>query len=371
MVHLKRVANVTTGAMPTRSDDGRIPVIGANGQIGFTDASNITVPAIVVGRVGSAGAVNIVQPPAWVTDNALLVTPDARVFNFRYAGHVFSTLDLAKDAAQTAQPLITQTMVRERSVPLPNLGQQQAIADYLDTETARIDDFSAAYSELAKAVRDRVDSAIAGVFSGPPVRLKRFATKIGSGSTPRGGAETYVDDGVAFLRSMNVQKGYLDTKDLVRIDATTDREMAGTRLHHGDVLLNITGASIGRSAVATADMIPGNVNQHVCIVRPQLGVPSHLLSAALLTPDVQEQIASVQVGGNRDGLTFDQVGNLLIRWPPNEHIELLDREVQRRREDANHLISRMNCQIDLLAERRQALITTAVTGQLDVPGAAA
>lgn len=255
--------------------------------------------------------------------------------------------------------------------PGPPLAAQRAIADYLDTEVARIENLVDAYKRLASVSIDRTASTIAHQFNGPTVRLKHLVTKIGSGKTPLGGATTYVDEGIAFIRSMNVRYGNLDMTELAHIDPVADADMASTRLQGGDVLLNITGASIGRSSVVPANLLPANVNQHVCILRPQPGVPSDLLCAALLTPDVQMQIQSVQVGGNRDGLTFEQVAGLLVRWPDHSGLDRLGREVRMRMGQGARLATRIDSQISLLIERRQALITAAVTGSLEIPGIAA
>ena len=98
-------------------------------------------------------------------------------------------------------------------------------------------------------------------------RLKHLAGKIGSGKTPRGGAEGYINDGIMLIRSQNVHFGGLHLTDVVYIDTATDSGMAGSRVREGDVLLNITGASLGRCCVARLEGSDANVNQHVCIIR--------------------------------------------------------------------------------------------------------
>jgi type I restriction enzyme, S subunit len=100
-------------------------------------------------------------------------------------------------------------------------------------------------------------------------RLRYAAAKIGSGKTPSGGAEVYVSEGIMLLRSQNVHFAGLRLDDVAFIDAVTDAEMAGSRVQEGDVLLNITGASLGRCCVARLNHTPANVNQHVCVIRPR------------------------------------------------------------------------------------------------------
>jgi len=95
------------------------------------------------------------------------------------------------------------------------------------------------------------------------VRLGDHATKIGSGFTPLGGYATYQSSGLPLIRSQNVDLNHFDTDGLVFISKEQDEEMAGSRVQPGDVLLNITGASIGRVCVVPPDICPANVNQHV------------------------------------------------------------------------------------------------------------
>ncbi len=100
----------------------------------------------------------------------------------------------------------------------------------------------------------------------PTTRLKFSVLKIGSGKTPAGGAEVYLGSGVMFLRSQNIHFDGLRLDDVVYIDEVTDAEMASTQVKPRDVLLNITGASLGRCAIAPINVPRANVNQHVCII---------------------------------------------------------------------------------------------------------
>ncbi|MDI3417948.1 restriction endonuclease subunit S domain-containing protein [Streptomyces luteolus] len=121
-----------------------------------------------------------------------------------------------------------------------------------------------------------------------------------------------MDSGVTFLRSQNIHFDGLRLDDVAFIDRATHLEMLGTRVRAHDVLLNITGASIGRATHVPAEISEANVNQHVCIIRPAGGVNSRFLAYALSASPVQYQISLMQVGGNREGLNFDQVGHLRV-----------------------------------------------------------
>lgn len=99
------------------------------------------------------------------------------------------------------------------------------------------------------------------------MRIKDIATKVGSGITPKGGATVYQDSGIPLFRSQNVTNDGFLLDDIVYISEDIHNSMAGSRLKPNDVLLNITGASIGRCYYLPQDFREGNVNQHVCIIR--------------------------------------------------------------------------------------------------------
>jgi type I restriction enzyme S subunit len=149
--------------------------------------------------------------------------------------------------------------------------------------------------------------------------LSSLTTKIGSGITPRGGDHNYQPSGRPFVRSQNVGWGVLLLDDVAHIDQKTHCTFASTEIAHSDVLLNITGASIGRSAVADARVVGGNVNQHVCVIRAKNDVLNPAFLNQFLMSDLgQTQIDSFQAGGNRQGLNFAQIRSFLIPLPPTE-----------------------------------------------------
>lgn len=141
--------------------------------------------------------------------------------------------------------------------------------------------------------------------------------KVGSGVTPKGGQTAYKSDGRPFMRSQNVGWGELLLDDIALIDEATHAGFPGTEIQIDDVLLNITGASIGRSAVADNRIVGGNVSQHVCIIRvDKAEVIPGFLSQFLLGQQGQSQIDSFQAGGNRQGLNFEQIRSFRIPLPP-------------------------------------------------------
>jgi len=148
------------------------------------------------------------------------------------------------------------------------------------------------------------------------VKLSTITTKIGSGVTPRGGQSAYKNSGIPLIRSQNVHINRFELKGLVYISAEQDERMKNSRVFPGDVLLNITGASIGRVCVVPDEMCPANVNQHVSIIRCNEHIDSEFLAFYLANPDFQKFIFESQSGATRQALTKTMIEAFEIPLPP-------------------------------------------------------
>lgn len=218
------------------------------------------------------------------------------------------------------------------SVWVPKIDEQKKIADCLSS----IDTLIAAEAEKLEALKDHKKGLLQQLFPAPGETIPRLrfpefqdagdwgakrlgssAKKVGSGITPKGGNSAYSLSGRPFMRSQNVGWGELLLENVAFIDEKLHATFAATEIRVNDVLLNITGASIGRSAIADSRISGGNVNQHVCIIRlkEQEMIPSYL-NQFLLSSFGQSQIDSFQAGGNRQGLNFEQIRSFEVPCPP-------------------------------------------------------
>ncbi|MBR3072250.1 restriction endonuclease subunit S [Fibrobacter sp.] len=143
------------------------------------------------------------------------------------------------------------------------------------------------------------------------VRLGEICSKIGSGSTPLG--SDYCENGIPFFRSQNVYNEGLEFKDIVFISSSMQKKMKGTIVRPNDLLLNITGGSLGRCAVVSENIKEGNVSQHVCIIRPLLTNHLHL-HLFVLSELFQKNIKTS--GAGRQGLPKYNLERMLVPLPP-------------------------------------------------------
>lgn len=148
------------------------------------------------------------------------------------------------------------------------------------------------------------------------VRLGECATKIGSGLTPLGGHAAYQKKGIPLIRSQNVHLNRFEKEGLVHISTFQDERMSQSRVLPDDVLLNITGASIGRVCVVPKEVCPANVNQHVCIIRLNKTLDPHFVSLFLSSGDFQNHINNLQSGATRQALTKAMIEQFLVPCLP-------------------------------------------------------
>jgi type I restriction enzyme S subunit len=147
-------------------------------------------------------------------------------------------------------------------------------------------------------------------------RIGEVCSKTGSGSTPRGGQAVYKNTGVPFLRSQNVYDEGLRLDDVAYIDTATHERMAGTAVKEKDLLLNITGGSMGRCCRVPDGFGKANVSQHVAIIRTTLPGTEDFLHRLVLSPYFQAFIFDEQTGAGRGGLPKNRMDRIAVAFPP-------------------------------------------------------
>lgn len=236
------------------------------------------------------------------------------------------------DGGRKAKRIQVETFLAFGVFLPPKYDEQQKIANCLSS----VDKLIAAEADKLDALKDHKKGLMQQLFPAPGettprLRFPEFqgagewqekalgpdATKVGSGITPKGGNAAYSSSGRPFMRSQNVGWGELILDNVAFIDEKLHASFPATEIQVGDVLLNITGASIGRSAIADRRISGGNVNQHVCIIRLKAKklIPGYL-NQFLLSSRGQSQIDSFQAGGNRQGLNFEQIRSFEVPRPP-------------------------------------------------------
>ncbi|WP_413284054.1 restriction endonuclease subunit S [Vibrio sp. MA40-2] len=144
--------------------------------------------------------------------------------------------------------------------------------------------------------------------------LGDITSKVGSGATPRGGEKAYVESGIPFIRSQNVNNNRLLLDKICHISEDTHASMKRSKIEPEDILLNITGASIGRSCVVPEHFQDGNLNQHVCIIRLKNDDP-YFTQSILSSYQGKKLVFQGMAGGGREGLNFESIKGFKMAFP--------------------------------------------------------
>ena len=156
-------------------------------------------------------------------------------------------------------------------------------------------------------------------------KLKDICEKIGSGSTPRGGRESYCEEGISLIRSQNILDYEFSDSGLAHINDVQAMKLKNVIVEDEDVLLNITGDSVARVCMVDSEYLPARVNQHVCIIRANKSkvIPSYLLYYLVMNKKRLLQLAAG--GATRNALTKDMINNLELELPSiNEQMQMTD-----------------------------------------------
>lgn len=307
-----------------------------------------------------------------------------------FSYYLFTCIDMTWFDNAGTIPCINNQKLYDCRIPFPSYDEQLLISNHLNFQCAKINEMLfhirssiEEYKKLKQAVitqavtkgvrgeREMKDSGVEWIGKIPRewniTKIKSGVTKIGSGKTPSGGAETYTDSGVIFLRSQNVYDCTLNLESPTYISPEVDATMKSTRVLPDDVLLNITGGSIGRCSIVPKTLGLANVNQHVCIIRtnPLIFLPKYMQYFWVSTLG-HLAIDLYQTGGNREGMSADAIRNTPIPYAPlNEQKEIAD-YLDAKCAEIDKLIAKKEQLVKELEGYKKSLIYEVVTGKREV-----
>lgn len=293
------------------------------------------------------------------------------------------------ECSGSAQENIGKSQLGELKIGIPQVEEQTVIANYLDHKTNQIDHLISKKEQfiqlleeervavINQAVTKGLDPNVSMKDSGiewlgqipkhwEVNKIKSVTKKIGSGVTPKGGAEIYELTGIPLLRSQNVYFDGFRLDNVAYITREIHDSMKNSQVLFGDVLLNITGGSIGRCYYVTNEFEEANVNQHVCIVRPNERIITEFLYYVLSSTLGQQQIDLCQTGGNREALNFEQLKNFFLILPSIDEQHEIVYKLKKSLNAISLTIEKLSKEIELINEFKTALISEVVTGKLDV-----
>jgi type I restriction enzyme S subunit len=342
----------------------------------INERSAVHLGDVLFAMIGTIGnPVVIKYLPNFAIKNVALFKPKERCdsqFLKYYLESPYVIEKMGNEAKGTTQKFVGLGYLRNFPVDIPTIPEQKRIVAILDQAFADIEQARAKTEQNLRNARELFESYLYQTFSQRSEgwresKLKTITSKIGSGATPKGGKASYKEEGISLIRSMNVHDRRFKLKDLAYIDDAQAEKLSNVVVEENDVLLNITGASVARCCVATADYLPARVNQHVSIIRVDGSVlDPELLNYMLTSKFYKEQLLGIgEAGSTRQAITKTQIENFVISFPEDlffqkkliEELKELESKTVKVQEIYSH-------KLQSLDELKKSILQKAFSGEL-------
>ncbi len=303
--------------------------------------------------------------------------PNEELLNKEYFRWFLKNQDLIKFVEKSSKRAAGQDGVRKEVLytyptPIPPLQEQTQIVKTLDSAFKQIDQAKANLEQNLHNAKELFASKLNEVFSQrgegwEEKRLGEITSKIGSGSTPRGGQASYKESGISLIRSMNVHDDGFREKKLAFIDEEQALKLKNVTIEKEDILLNITGASVARCCIVPNKYLPARVNQHVSIIRLEKGIlHSSYLHYCLTAQENKNKLLNIgRQGATREAITKVQIENFIIYYPKdmNEQFEVL-KELNIMKKNSQDLQTHYQQKLNNLEELKKSILQKAFRGEL-------
>lgn len=367
------------------SETGRFPVFGGNGIRGFTQNFTHEGTLVLVGRQGAlCGNVNYADGKFWASEHALVGNP-RRAFDAKWLGETLRSANLGQYSTAAAQPGIAAEVVNNLRIPVPPIKEQTAIACFIERETTQIDrliEKKSRFIELLKEKRAAVitHAVTKGIDSDVPMKDSgvEWIGQVPSHWTVNRIAALFREafrapDPNLPVLSVSIHDGVTDGE---LSDEERDRKVTLSEdrtkyqgVAPGDLVYNMMRAWQGAFGAVQVD---GLVSPAYVVARPVADFRTKFIEHLLHTKSAAEEIRrfSRGIADFRMRLYWDHFRNMRVCLPSPEEQDTILAHLNRENARIDGLISTTNRSIELLKEKRSALITAAVTGKIDVRTAA-
>lgn len=390
---LKYIARLRYGdaLSPNESDrEGEFEVFGSNGIYSSNDYPNTFGPTIIVGRKGSYGKVNWSPVSCFASDTTFFIDSRNTEHNLRWLFYTLQSLNLDVGSNETAIPGLSREDVYNQYIWLPSSFKQQSIADFLDRETAHLDALIAAKERLLKLLDEKRRALITHAVthgldsdvklrvcsvswskripvSWQVVRLKYLSESLQTG--PFGSqlhAEEYIQGGVPVINPTHLSNGDIFPDENTTLNTETAERLVAHKLIFGDIVFARRG-ELGRCGLVQSEQEGWICGTGSLRARPKKNLiyPKYLVLYVSNT-GVGDWLKLESAGATMDNLNTEILSELSILCPPIEEQRAIVAYIESETKKLDDLKAAANHTINLLKERRTALISAAVTGQLAI-----
>ncbi len=353
--------------------DGEYPVYGSNGLIGrsyeYTHQNGL-----IIGRVGAyCGAIKHCKTHFWASDNTIVVQPKDISFDIEYIYYLLVGLNLNRYAGGSAQPLLTQTVIRQVPTSIPPLPTQTQIANFLGRKTEQIDELiriKERQIELLQEQRTALINQIVTKGLAPNVemkpsgvewigeipahwtieKIKHAATLVSEKSTPE-------------TEAIKISPENVESETGKVLDFYSSYDAVGVKFQDGDVLFNKIRVYLNKVVFAKYD---GYSLGEMIVIRPTLQCMGKYLFYLMLSNRFIRYCDSISYGAKMPRTAIGDILNAKIPIPLDQEKLRIASFLDRKTQQIDELIATEQRKIELLKEYRQSLISEAVTGKIDV-----
>jgi type I restriction enzyme S subunit len=305
--HVYQPETISKRTLPA---DGKYPVYGANGQIGFNDKYNHENSELLLGCRGSVGSIHISDPFSWINGNAMVVQPFDGVVTRNYLKYaLMGGIDIKRAISGTAQPQITRESLSSIVIPVPPIVSQNKIVEHLDEAMMEVSFLEAntnlTYEIQLTLLKSICDSLLANA--------ENKSTDLGSLAYFENGdrgpnypnKSMRVDVGIPFINAGHISEGDINFDDMDYISRGTFEKLSRGKVNTDDILFCLRG-SLGKVGVVT-DFSEGAIASSLVIVRPKPGVSSKYLLMYFMSSLCEGEIAKLRSGTAQPNLGAAQL----------------------------------------------------------------
>ncbi|MEV4539809.1 restriction endonuclease subunit S [Asanoa sp. NPDC049518] len=294
---------------------------------------------------------------------------DSRYLNWLFRSPAYATgYALQSRGVRIGQAEIDNDLYRVMPVLLPPIEEQRAIADYLDRETAQIDTLIEEQRRLIEMLRDRRADLISHTVldaTSERTRLRRLVDVIDCAHV----TAEFVDDDQRYPVA-SIRECQAATVDLSACNYTTAEffehlRAAGRAPRAGDLLF-IRNVSVGLVSVVAPGLPEFAIGQETVLLRRKSDVHPTFLRYALVGAEARHAIEAAMIGSTFRRINVSAIRSLPVPTPPIDEQHRIATYLDQQTAKIDELIAETERFIDLVRERRAALITAVVTGQFDV-----
>jgi type I restriction enzyme S subunit len=376
---------------------GDIPYWGANNIVDYVNDFLFDEDLILLGEDGAPffdKTKNVafnVSGKLWANNHVHVLRPEKTKIECRFLKHALNCADFYLYISGSTRDKLNQYDMNQIQIRICPLSEQQKIAQFLDHETAKIDTLIEKQQRLIELLKEKRQAVIShavtkGLNSNAPMKesgvkwlgdvpegwevkpIKYICNLIdGDRSSFYPNENDLVDDGIPFVSSKNIVNYKLTKKNLNYITREKFERLSQGKLIAGDLVITVRG-TIGHVGIFDPEIIgceTGFINAQMMILRPINGLTDYLqlISESSLW---QSQLDVAAYGSTVKQLSNEVLGSICIAIPPSNELSNFVNYVKQCCEKIERLIFHANSAIELMQERRTALISAAVTGKIDV-----